>query len=143
MSKLTQKPSLAKMISTMNRIYNQHMAANIGIYDLNMTHLSIIMGLYDQPGTSLNIFSQEKKINKAILSKALKVLQARGLVTLEKDENHKQKFKIYITDEAKELVPILRRSLRHYEKISLSPLSVNERETFLTLFEKVFNHEID
>ena len=139
MSKSDNVPSLAKMISTMSRIYHQQMLNKISPYDLNMTHFAIIMGLHATPGVSLNVFSQDKKINKAILSKALKKLQSQGLVELKKDKEHKQKYKIYITEEAQALVLPFRKALRAYEKSTLSGLDAQEQKVLLSLLAKVYN----
>lgn len=140
--KQQKKPSLAKMISTMYRVYSQHMTTKIKPYDLNMTDFSIIMGLHATPGASLNSFSHEKKINKAILSKALKKLKAKGLVRLERDADHKQKYKIYITEDARKIVPTYKRYLRKCESDTLQRLIPSEKETLLTLLAKVYDQDL-
>lgn len=137
-----QLPSLAKMLSTMNRVYTQHMTEQIQPYGINLTDLSIILGLDQTPGVSLNAFALEKKINKAILSKALKKLQANQFVRLEHDPDHKQRYKLYITDKAKRLVPKLRKHINAYQQEVLSSLSTTERQQLLSLFNKVYRQEL-
>ena len=108
-----------------------------------MTDFAIIMGLRYSPGASLNAFSAEKKINKAILSKAVKKLQANGLVILEKDPAHKQRYQLYITEEAKKLIPRFRSFLNAYEAAALQSLNDTEKRTLLDLLIKVYQQEID
>lgn len=136
-------PSLAKMLSTMNRIYSQHMSAEIQPFNMNMTHIAIILGLDSTPGVSLNSFAIEKKINKAILSKAIKKLQESGLVILKPDSEHKQRYKIYLSQKSQAIVPKLRTFISAYEEKALTNLSAQEKNTLLTLLNKVYAQEID
>jgi DNA-binding MarR family transcriptional regulator len=137
------KPSLAKMLTTMHRIYSQHMTTLIAPYGINLTDLAIIMSLYASPGRSLNTIAKYKKINKAILSKSLKKLENDDLVTLKNDPNHKQRFNIYITPKAKKLVPKLRKMLDEYEASILSDLTQTNKNIFLKTFQNLYKKEVD
>lgn len=137
-----QLPSLAKMLTTMNRVYTQHMTEQIQAFGINLTDLSIILGLDQTPGVSLNAFALEKKINKAILSKELKKLQANDFVRLEHDPEHKQRYKLYITDKAKRLVPKLRKHINAYQQEVLKCLSTKEQQSLLRLFNRVYQQEL-
>lgn len=133
---------LAKMLSTMYRIYSQYMADVIKTYGINLTDLSIIMGLNTLPGYSLNAFAKSKRINKAILSKALKKLQADGLVLQKADDCHKQRYKLFLTPKGQELVPKLKKQLDVYENAVLADMSEEERNSLKSLLERVFELEV-
>lgn len=137
------KPSLAKMLTTMYRIYSQHMSAKIAPFGLNLTDLAIIMSLYRCPGRSLNTLAKHKKINKAILSKSLKKLEKDGLIVLEKDEEHKQRFKIYISAKAKKLVPKLKQHIDNYEALMFDDVAKTNVDAFRKTFEKLYKKEVD
>ena len=134
---------LAKKLSTMHRIYAQHITHMISPYGLGLVDLAIILGLHRAPGVSLNTFSQKKRINKAILSKGIKKLRSQDYIDLEKDPQHKQKYKLYLTDKAKDLVPILRGFVTNYEEKALQSLSKSEQHTFIALLDKVHKQEVD
>lgn len=138
-----QKPSLAKMLTTMYRIYSQHMSAKIGHLGLNLTDLAIIMSLSRSPGRSLNGLAKHKRINKAILSKSLKKLEKEGLIDLEKDEDHKQRFKIFLSAKAKKLVPQIRTYINEYEALMFDGEVKTNVEAFRKMFEKLYKKEVD
>lgn len=135
-------PSLAKMLTTMYRIYSQHMSVKLAPFGINLTDLAIIMSLSRHPGQSLNTLAKHKRINKAILSKNLKKLEKDGLIELQTDTEHKQRFKIFITPKTKKLVPKLRKILDAYENIMFDDVAKTNIESFRKTFEKLYRKEI-
>ena len=65
------------------------------------------------------------------------------MVKLEVDDHHKQRFKLYLTEKAEEIVPPLRQVMTDYEKKALAALNAAERQQFLGFLNRVYQQEID
>lgn len=96
---------------------NQLKYLNSRIQEFNLGHeMRYIMAIYDNQGLSqddlVNIFAQ----SKASIAKAVKKLENEGYITREINPENRRKYMLKTTHKANELVPIIIKISKDWEK---------------------------
>lgn len=131
------RPSLIKLTNYIYR-YNQSYADEV----LNKFHLSsgtypFLLMLNKNEGISQNQISKEINVDKAMSARAIKRLIELGYIKKEVDEKDARACKLYLTDNAKAIIPDIRFELDKWVNIITEGLTQEDRETLIDLLEKV------
>ncbi len=110
---------------------------NTGISRLEAVYLGC---LKDNNGISLIELTNLVHFDKANTTRVISELELKGLVTRKVDEKDTRKYKIYLTEKAKELEKFILNSKLKLNKIAFEGVSNKEKEIFEQTLEKIIEN---
>lgn len=110
---------------------------NTGISRLEAVYLGC---LKDNNGISLIELTNLVHFDKANTTRVISELELKGLVTRKVDEKDTRKYKIYLTEKAKELEKFILNSKLKLNKIAFEGVSNKEKEVFEQTLEKIIEN---
>lgn len=110
---------------------------NTGISRLEAVYLGC---LKDNNGISLIELTNLVHFDKANTTRVISELELKGLVTRKVDEKDTRKYKIYLTEKAKELEKFILNSKLKLNKIAFEDVSNKEKEVFEQTLEKIIEN---
>ena len=110
---------------------------NTGISRLEAVYIGC---LKDNTGISLIELTNLVHFDKANTTRVISELELKGLVTRKVDEKDTRKYKIYLTEKAKELEIFILNSKLKLNKIAFEGVSNKEKEVFEQTLEKIIEN---
>lgn len=110
---------------------------NTGISRLEAVYLGC---LKDNNGISLIELTNLVHFDKANTTRVISELELKGLVTRKVNEKDTRKYKIYLTEKAKELEKFILNSKLKLNKIAFEGVSNKEKEVFEQTLEKIIEN---
>lgn len=110
---------------------------NTGISRLEAVYIGC---LKDNIGISLIELTNLVHFDKANTTRVISELELKGLVTRKVDEKDTRKYKIYLTEKAKELEKFILNSKLKLNKIAFEGVSNKEKEVFEQTLEKIIEN---
>lgn len=110
---------------------------NTGISRLEAVYIGC---LKDNNGISLIELTNLVHFDKANTTRVISELELKGLVTRKVDEKDTRKYKIYLTEKAKELEKFILNSKLKLNKIAFEGVSNKEKEVFEQTLEKIIEN---
>ena len=110
---------------------------NTGISRLEAVYIGC---LNDNNGISLIELTNLVHFDKANTTRVISELELKGLVTRKVDEKDTRKYKIYLTEKAKELEKFILNSKLKLNKIAFEGVPNKEKEVFEQTLEKIIEN---
>lgn len=110
---------------------------NTGISRLEAVYIGC---LKDNNGISLIELTNLVHFDKANTTRVISELELKGLVTRKVDEKDTRKYKIYLTEKAKELEKFILNSKLKLNKIAFEGVPNKEKEVFEQTLEKIIEN---
>ncbi len=110
---------------------------NTGISRLEAVYIGC---LKDNNGISLIELTNLVHFDKANTTRVISELELKGLVTRKVNEKDTRKYKIYLTEKAKELEKFILNSKLKLNKIAFEGVSNKEKEVFEQTLEKIIEN---
>ncbi|WP_238883484.1 MarR family transcriptional regulator [Clostridium sp. YIM B02551] len=123
--------SLGKWISILNRYNQNYISKHLKEYNIGSGQYIFILNLYCNDGISQDKLSDLLAIDKGTTAKAIKKLEEAGYVRRDVDETDRRAYKLYVTQKALDIKPIITRVLN--ESSSFLSFDFTEEEKLLTL----------
>ncbi len=110
--------------------------------DLGLTKLEgvYLATLFEKDGVSLIDLTNNVHMDKANTTRVINILEEKGYVFRKTDEKDSRKFKIYITERAKELKDFVVAKIEEFNKIAYNGLSKNEIDAFKLTISKILSN---
>lgn len=120
-------------------IYRSHlacMAKELEAYRIGSGQFDFLMVLYRKDGISQEILAKALKVSKATSTRAIKNLEKEGYVYRQRDENDLRAYRVYLTEEGKEVRKVILEKLVFFADMLLSDFTLEERELLRRLIRK-------
>lgn len=108
---------LIRKVTLFRKQYHTYMAERISELNLSYSEFSFLKELINGDGVTQESIVKHVCIDKAATSRTVKILEQKNLIKREKNELDKRSLLIFLTDEGKELIPILNKILSDWQKM--------------------------
>lgn len=126
-----------RWFSVFHRLPLSFIAEGLKDYNIGSGQIMFLLELYFMDGVSQEELSSYLNINEANTARAIKKLEKEGYVIRKRDEKDKRIKRIYLTEKAFEIKPIVLELMNQWEDKMLKSLTSVEREVFIDLLKKV------
>lgn len=133
---------IAKLIAISYRAYQSFMREALKDLKLGNTDYPILLVLKSKPGVSVGEISRYTKISKGLISKSVGKLTDMGFVSVEKDEGHKQRMNLYLTQRGEEVIPVIREKKDFWMDSVLQGSESEEVRVFYKVMENIYSNSI-
>lgn len=128
---------LGTMLYIFHKNHKKYLDYELSKFDLNLVQALCILKIYDDEGLSQKDLSEGFSLTKGAITKAVIKLENRGILTREKHIDDKRQHVLKLTENGKELVPILNEIGNDWKnQIGVNDLSPEFLETFKGLVLK-------
>lgn len=105
-------------------------------YNLKGPMFAFLLTLSRWDGCSQENLARHLNLSKATATRAIRDLEGEGYVTRTRDRDDRRIYRIFISENGKQLIPIIHQSLALWNDIMLSGFSEEEKEAFARLLCK-------
>lgn len=95
-------------------------------YDMTMAQAWVIDHLYRQDGLQQNEIAERISIATVTASKLIDRLERRGFVVRQPDPDDRRAKRIYLTDQARDIVPFLRETIVRVDDVAFAGISQDQ-----------------
>lgn len=132
-----KREPVGKYISRLYRKGGCFISRELSQYGIGSGQMMFLLELYKQDGRSQEELAEILDIDKGTTARAVKKLEEEKFVTRERDEHDKRAYKIYLTDQSKDLESNIQGVLDQWNKILLSNVTEEEIETLVNILGKI------
>ena len=136
-----EKP-IGKWISLLNRHCQAYISKNLRQYNIGSGQYIYIITLYRNNGISQDKLSDLLNIDKGTTARALQKLEQEGYIRREVDLKDRRAYKVFATEKAFELKPVICEVLQNTSNILSQNLSQEEKELAYNLLEKMSKNAV-
>jgi DNA-binding MarR family transcriptional regulator len=137
--------SLGKLLAHISKYTMKYMSENLEEYGLTGYTYGYLMVLFHKDGLSEKELTEHMLVDKATTTRAISKLEEIGYIRKERDLNDKRAQRIFLTQNAEDLRPIMDHLKKEWTEIVLGELEDDERKTLLdilTRIESKLQHEM-
>ena len=131
------RESIGHRISVLYRYTKIYVDREFAKYGIRSGQVPFLMALYRRDGVRQEALTELQNVDKATTTRAINRLESKGYVVREVDETDRRAYRIYLTEKAKKLRPVFRRSLERWTMILLKNFSESERKLLLKLLDRL------
>lgn len=129
--------AIGKWNSILYRCGQSYIAQQLKPYNIGSGQHRFLLLLYKKDGIKQDELSKHLNIDKANTARALKKLENEGYVLRKIDVNDKRKYRVYLTEKAKQIRPDIFKVLQKWTDIITADLSDEEKDMAVELLEKI------
>ena len=129
--------SLGRWISCIYRYGNSFMEKDLAESEIGSGHQPFLLAIYVTDGMSQDELSNVLNIDKATTTRAIKGLVELGYVVRKRDSGDKRVYRLSLTPEGKEIIPMLKKTRTLWTKVLTTGLAENERDFALDLLKRM------
>ncbi len=130
-------PALMHNISAISRCstaYRQPILAPLGIKPM---HASYLVCICKNPGITQDQLSRRLFLDKSSVARQISFLEENGFVERQVSSSDRRVMHIHPTTKTLDILPEVRKSFRDWENLVSEGLTEEERETLISLLEKM------
>lgn len=128
---------IGKYISQLYRKGNSFITKKLCNIGVGSGQFMFLLELYREDGRSQEELSEVLNIDKGTTARAIKKLEEEGFLIRVKDETDKRAYKVYLTEEGKDVKEIIYDVLEQWENTITSQLSDEEKDMMKLLLRKI------
>lgn len=129
--------SIGRWISIIHRNLQIYTFRELQPYNIGKGQFIFLMILMKKDGISQEELSHILDIDKGTTARALRKLEVEGYIERKQDPHDKRAYKVYVTEEGRQIEPVLHKLRKNSTDILASNLSIEERKMVLNLLEKM------
>ncbi|AFM01164.1 MULTISPECIES: MarR family winged helix-turn-helix transcriptional regulator [Desulfitobacterium] len=126
MSKVEQEVSIGRCISILYRQSQAHFSKELQSYKIGSGQYAVLLALKKDDGVTQERLSTLLGIDRANITRAVTKLQNEGYILRKPDEEDKRIWRIYLTEQGRELLPILEGILGEWSSMMVKGLSPDQ-----------------
>jgi DNA-binding MarR family transcriptional regulator len=134
--------SIGKWISILNRHCHAYIAKRLKEYNIGSGQYVFIITLYKNNGISQDKLSELLNIDKGTTARAIKKLEEEGYVRREDDPADKRAYKLYATEKAFAIKPVICEVLKDANKILSKGFTDEDKAIARRLLEKMSKNAV-
>ena len=127
----------AKSISTLYRYYQSYLKHRLEPYSLGSGQDIFLLILFEEEGINQEELSKKLNIEKGTTAKALQKLEKEGYIIKKVDNEDKRAYKVYVTNKALAIKPILQQISSQWNAMLSSDFTNEEKILVSNLFKKM------
>ncbi|WZL73524.1 MarR family transcriptional regulator [Clostridiaceae bacterium 35-E11] len=129
--------SIGKWISIIYRYGQSYIEKRLQPYNIGSGQYIFLLILLRKDGISQEALSNNLNIDKGTTARAIQKLEKEGYVVRRVDTNDRRAYKIYVTDKAQQIKPILYKVLSEWTKILGTDLTEEETTIVLSILKRM------
>lgn len=134
---------LTKLIGIIERCSLQYRNAEFKEIGLCGAHHKYIFYLCRKPGLSQEQLAKDIYVNKSNVARSIKMLEEGGFVYVKVDEDDKRVNRVYPTDKAYEVLPLIKEKIASWNETLLSGLTEEEVESLGKMLYSVAKNAVE
>lgn len=138
---------LTKLIGSIYRSTQAYMNEVTKQYQLGCGTYPYLMTLFHNDGINQNQISKELDVDKSMSARAIKKLIELGYVKKESDPEDSRAYKLYLTEQGKEIVPTLKTEINNWNQIITANLDNKDKDELIHLLRIILHdtkkHRLD
>jgi DNA-binding MarR family transcriptional regulator len=135
---MTKEPVLiGKYLSILYRQAQSYITHHLKPYNIGGGQYIFLLALYRHDGISQEELSQELLIDKATTARALSKLEQAGYVRRSRDPEDKRAYRIFLTDRAREVKPVIYRTVQAWNSLLGADLNEEEKARIGVILQKM------
>lgn len=131
------KDSFGRWISLIYRYGQTYISKRLKDYNIGRGQYIFLIALYEKDGISQEQLTDYLKIGKCTTARALKKLEENQYIIRKQDLMDKRAYKVYLTEKAYEVKPVIDLILTEWADILSYNFSEEEKKIALNMFEKM------
>ncbi|SET73937.1 DNA-binding transcriptional regulator, MarR family [Natronincola peptidivorans] len=131
--------SVGKYIAILYRQAQSYIVSQTKAYNIGRGQYAYLMVLFEQDGISQEDLSNQLMIDKGTTARAIDKLEKAGYVTRRINAEDRRAYNVFITDKAREIQPVLYRTLTSLTDNYVKDLNQDEKEVLYKILEKMVN----
>ncbi|MFD3156999.1 MarR family winged helix-turn-helix transcriptional regulator [Haloimpatiens sp. FM7330] len=128
---LTGKISFGKWIDIISRHLSYYIVKNLKKYNLNRNEYKYLIQIYIREGFCQEDMVERLKVDKYEVAKSVKSLIEKGYIYKTKDEEDRRKYRLFLTDKAKEIKSDFIHILEQSSEVLTRNFSEKEKQLLL------------
>ena len=132
-----KEESIGRMVSILHRIGQSHLGKKVEPYNIGAGQIVFLAELLLGDGISQDEVASNFRCNKATAARAIQHLERHGYVARRQSVNDGRVKKVFVTDKARELQPVLFSFLEEWTDTLFQGFSREERELVLRHFHRI------
>lgn len=132
-----QKYSINRWISILYRYGQSYISKQLETYNVGSGQYIFLIALYKKDGISQEEISDYLKIDKATTAKSIRRLEKEGYVKRDIDSKDKRAYKVYLTQKAFDIRPIIYNVLKKWSAVLSEGLTEDEKSITLNLLSRM------
>ena len=132
-----QEGKVGQWISILYRHAQVYIAKRLKSYHIGSGQYVFLFVLNKNNGIIQESLTEILQIDKATTARALAKLEAEGYVQRTVDPNDKRALRLYVTAQAREIMPIIEKAMSDWNNLVASGLDDSEKEIALKLLRKM------
>lgn len=133
--------SIGRYISILYRSGAMYFNKNFNSVNIGSGQYAFLLFLVNNEGVTQEEMSCKLCIDKGTTAKALKKLEEEKLVKRTVDENDKRAYRVYLTDEGKDIIEDIRNVLIEWNDILTSDFTEEEKKMALNLLQRMVENK--
>jgi len=119
---------------------NQHISKNIEPFGIKIGQFDYFLIISMKPGINQLELAKMKKVGKASVTKALKILEDQGFIERIPDESDRRNIRLYVTEKGASTVDDFMKVKEETEKLLFENFDEEEGEQFLASLNKLYKN---
>jgi DNA-binding MarR family transcriptional regulator len=120
--------SIERWISILYRYGQSYVSKKLRPHNIRSGQFVILLALFRNSGISQEELSGYLKLDKGSIARSIKKLEDEAYIERRVDLDDKRAHKVFLTQKALDIIPIVRESIQSWEDLILSDLSDSERQ---------------
>ena len=129
--------SITKDMQDITRLHTGYRLSYMEPLGLRGCHANYIIALCAEPGISQEQLARRLYANKSNIARQIAFLEESGYVRRESDETDKRVMRVYPTEKALEILPLISEKEEEWEKFVTEDLTSGEIETARAILKKI------
>lgn len=129
--------SIGKWISILHRYAQCYINKQLKEYNIGSGQYPFLAVLLREDGISQEELSCRLHIDKGTTARAIKKLEEEEYIVRKVDEKDKRAYKIYVTEKALKIKPVLFEALKNWTDILVTGFEQKEKEEVIEVLEKM------
>lgn len=138
---ISTEQSMANYISSFYRLGASFLSKEYKDYGIGSGQYQFLFSLYIEDGVSHDKLTEKMSVDKATTTRAIMKLEEEGYVKKELDEKDKRKYKIFLTDKAKDKKEEILSIGSDWEQRLIGCLEPEEFKCLEYIFKKIANNQ--
>ena len=137
---LFHKRSPGRRLGMLHRLSMAYMAGSLGEMGISKGKIGFLMGALQFEGIVQEELTNKLCIDRAATARALQAMEKQGLIRREEDREDRRKKKVYPTEKARALQPVLMGMLDSHNEALFAGLSRAEQDQFLVMLDRLVDN---
>ena len=133
----TKNNNIVKLIGLTERCLVMYRQLEFKEYNLGSCHHSYLFFINRNNGVYQDVVSKNLHINKSNVTRNIQYLEKEGYIYREVCKDDKRKYRLYLTQKARDILPLIRNKIRQMNEELVVGLSDDELTLFISLLSKI------